>query len=146
MGTQRETSYEGEGRERVEDGGEGRVVDAGGGEPPAGDMADRHGSDEDRYPRAPTQEEWDAMSPEERERVVAALPGKVMDTEPLPLEPDEVIADLKHLIRGLQRRVDEEAQRVARAERRAEEEARLRREEQRRVAELQAELERLKAR
>jgi Uma2 family endonuclease len=51
-------------------------------------MADRHGSDEDRYPRAPTQQEWDAMSPEERERVVAALPGEVTDAELSPPEGD----------------------------------------------------------
>lgn len=64
------------------------MVDGGGGESQAGDMADRQGSDEDRYPRAPTQEEWDAMSPEERERVVAALPGEVTDAELSPPEGD----------------------------------------------------------
>ncbi|WP_375773890.1 Uma2 family endonuclease [Archangium gephyra] len=31
----------------------------------------------DAFPRAPTQEEWEAMGPEERERVVASLPGEV---------------------------------------------------------------------
>jgi Uma2 family endonuclease len=34
-------------------------------------------SDADAFPRAPTQEEWDAMSMEERERVVASLPDEV---------------------------------------------------------------------
>ncbi|HEX5750527.1 MAG TPA: Uma2 family endonuclease [Archangium sp.] len=32
---------------------------------------------EDAFPRAPTQEEWEAMGTEERERVVASLPGEV---------------------------------------------------------------------
>ncbi|WNG43431.1 Uma2 family endonuclease [Archangium minus] len=32
---------------------------------------------EDAFPRAPTQEEWEAMGPEERARVVESLPGEV---------------------------------------------------------------------
>lgn len=32
---------------------------------------------EDAYPRAPSQEEWDAMTPEERVRVEKSLPGVV---------------------------------------------------------------------
>lgn len=40
-------------------------------------MAPRHGSVEDRYPRAPSQKAWDAMTPEERIRVVAELPAEV---------------------------------------------------------------------
>jgi Uma2 family endonuclease len=51
-------------------------------------MAERKGSEEDKYPRAPSQEEWDAMSPEERERVVASLPGEVTDAELSPPEGD----------------------------------------------------------
>ncbi|HEX8826373.1 MAG TPA: Uma2 family endonuclease [Archangium sp.] len=51
-------------------------------------MAERNGSEEDRYPRAPMQAEWDAMSPEERERVVASLPGEVTDAEMSPPEGD----------------------------------------------------------
>jgi Uma2 family endonuclease len=40
-------------------------------------MASRHRSVKDRYPRAPSQEEWDAMSPEEQARVVEELPAEV---------------------------------------------------------------------
>jgi len=78
------------------------------------------------FARAPAQEEWDAMGPEERERVVASLPGREMLLE----SADEVIGRLAKMADGLQRRADEEARRATRAERR--------------VAELQAELERLK--
>ncbi len=75
-------------RKPVEDGGEEGAVDGGGGEPQAGEMAERNGSAEDKYPRAPSQEEWDALSPEERERVVASLPGEVTDAELSPPEGD----------------------------------------------------------
>ncbi|PTL79778.1 hypothetical protein DAT35_32230 [Vitiosangium sp. GDMCC 1.1324] len=52
-------------------------------------MTLRRGSqEEDRYPRAPSQEAWEAMSPEERERVVASLPGEVTDAEMSPPEGD----------------------------------------------------------
>ncbi|MFY0582177.1 hypothetical protein ACN28S_54975 [Cystobacter fuscus] len=50
-------------------------------------MAARSGK-ADRYPRAPTQEEWDALSPEERARVVEALPGEVTYAEMSPPEGD----------------------------------------------------------
>jgi hypothetical protein len=70
------------------------------------------------FARAPAQEEWDAMGPEERERVVASLPGREMLLE----SADEVVTRLAKMAAGLQRR-------ATRAERR--------------VAELQAELERL---
>jgi Uma2 family endonuclease len=43
---------------------------------------------EDRYPRAPTQEEWEALSPEERARVVEALPHWIPDAELSPPEGD----------------------------------------------------------
>src|SRR5689334_19768115 len=33
------------------------------------------------YPMAPSQEEWDALSPEERDEVYKALPGEVTDAE-----------------------------------------------------------------
>lgn len=51
------------------------------------DMTSRRGSKDD-YPRAPTQEEWDALSPEERQRVADALPGEVTDAEMSPPEGD----------------------------------------------------------
>jgi predicted Fe-S protein YdhL (DUF1289 family) len=37
--------------------------------------------DEDGFPMAPSQARWDAMTPEEREWVVAALPGKASDAQ-----------------------------------------------------------------
>jgi Uma2 family endonuclease len=42
----------------------------------------------DKYPRAPSQAEWDAMTPEEQARVYAALPGEVTDAEMSPPEGD----------------------------------------------------------
>jgi Uma2 family endonuclease len=39
-------------------------------------------------PRAPTQAEWDAMSPAERERVVASLPASMTEQEASPPEGD----------------------------------------------------------
>ena len=71
------------------------------------------------FARAPAQEEWDAMGPEERERVVASLPSR----EILLKSADEVVTRLAKMAEGLQRR-------ATKAERQ--------------VAELQAELERLK--
>lgn len=40
------------------------------------------------FPRAPSQEAWDAMTPEEQARVVASLPGEVTDAELSPPEGD----------------------------------------------------------
>ncbi len=40
------------------------------------------------FPQAPSQEEWDAMSPQERRRVVDSLPGEVTDAEMSPPEGD----------------------------------------------------------
>jgi hypothetical protein len=40
------------------------------------------------YPRAPSQQEWEAMSEEERARVVDSLPGEVTDAELSPPEGD----------------------------------------------------------
>jgi len=40
------------------------------------------------FPMAPTQEEWDALSPEDKEAMVAALPGEVTDAEMSPPEGD----------------------------------------------------------
>lgn len=40
------------------------------------------------FPLAPTQEEWDALSPEERAEVYDALPGEVTDAEMSPPEGD----------------------------------------------------------
>lgn len=42
----------------------------------------------DGFPLAPSQEEWDALSAEEREQVLAALPGEVTDAEMSPPEGD----------------------------------------------------------
>ncbi len=47
----------------------------------------KRGSEKD-YPRAPSQEAWDAMTPEEQARVVASLPGEVTDAELSPPEGD----------------------------------------------------------
>jgi Uma2 family endonuclease len=41
------------------------------------DMGRRAEERGEAYPRAPTQEEWEAMGPEERARVVESLPGEV---------------------------------------------------------------------
>ncbi|QRK11956.1 Uma2 family endonuclease [Archangium violaceum] len=40
-------------------------------------MGRHRNEDGDAFPRAPTQEEWEAMGPEERARVVESLPGEV---------------------------------------------------------------------
>lgn len=82
----------------------------------------RHDSDRggDPYPRAPSQEEWDALSPEEQARVYAELPGKVTDEE------------VEH--------------RLAEETRLRQEESRRREEAERQLKLLKAELARLKAR
>ncbi|WP_164019042.1 Uma2 family endonuclease [Pyxidicoccus trucidator] len=51
----------------------------------------RHNSEKrgDKYPRAPSQAEWDALTPEEQARVVAALPNVVTDAELSPPEGDQ---------------------------------------------------------
>ena len=67
--------------------GEAAWVDEDGDRSQSGDMAPRRGFKDD-YPRAPTQEEWDALSAEERLRVVEALPGEVTDAEMSPPEGD----------------------------------------------------------
>jgi len=43
---------------------------------------------EDGYPRAPTQEQWDRLSQEERQEVVDVLPGEVTDAEQAMPEGD----------------------------------------------------------
>ena len=43
---------------------------------------------EDGYPRAPTQEQWDRLSSEERQTVVDVLPGEVTDAEQAMPEGD----------------------------------------------------------
>ncbi|MFP2908589.1 Uma2 family endonuclease [Pyxidicoccus sp. 3LFB2] len=43
----------------------------------------------DKYPRAPSQAEWDALTPEEQARVVASLPDWVTDAELSPPEGDQ---------------------------------------------------------
>ena len=44
--------------------------------------------DANGFPMAPSQEEWDAMTPEEQARVVVSLPGEVTDAELSPPEGD----------------------------------------------------------
>ena len=44
--------------------------------------------DADGFPQAPSQDEWDAMTPAEQARVVALLPGEVTDAELSPPEGD----------------------------------------------------------
>ncbi|HYI02113.1 MAG TPA: Uma2 family endonuclease [Hyalangium sp.] len=51
-------------------------------------MARQDTSNATGFPQAPSQQEWDAMSPAERERVLAALPGEVTDAEMSPPEGD----------------------------------------------------------
>lgn len=38
------------------------------------------------FPMAPSQSEWDRMTPEERDAIYAALPGEVTDAEISPPE------------------------------------------------------------
>ena len=83
------------------------------------------------------------MRPEERARVVEALPGVYSGREMLPA-PEEELVRLEQLSEELRRRADEEARRAEELRRRADEEARLRQEAQRQVEELRAELERLR--
>jgi len=64
----------------------------------------------------------------------------------LLLESEELISRLEHMVEGLQQRAEEEARRAEEEARKAEEEARRRQEAEQRVAELQAELDRLKGR
>jgi Uma2 family endonuclease len=75
-------------------------------------MAPRHGSLEDKYPRAPSQEEWDAMSPEARARVVDELPAEVTWDEMAMPEGDlhflaklEAVPTLRHYFSRQRRRV-----------------------------------------
>ncbi|MCY1018428.1 Uma2 family endonuclease [Pyxidicoccus sp. MSG2] len=51
-------------------------------------MRPNSGKRGDKYPRAPSQAEWDAMTPEEQARVYAAIPGWVTDAEMSPPEGD----------------------------------------------------------
>jgi Uma2 family endonuclease len=51
-------------------------------------MARQDTSNATDFPQAPSQQEWDAMSPVERERVLASLPGEVTDAEMSPPEGD----------------------------------------------------------
>ena len=118
------------------------------------------------YPMAPSAEVWEALSPDQRTAVVAALPGEVTYDEmampegdlhlrakigALLLESEEFIVRLQALADDAQRRAEEEARLREQAEQRREEEQRLREDEQQRreeaeqeVARLRAELERLK--
>ena len=112
------------------------------------------------FPMAPTQEEWDALSPEERAEVDAALPGEVTDAEMSPpegdrhfqfysgtamlLESEELIGRLERMLEDLEQRHAEEARLREEAVRASEREARLREEADREVARLREEVERLK--
>jgi len=59
------------------------------GHPTIQGMSRREPNDSDTFPRAPSQAAWDAMSPEERARVVDSLPGWLTDAEMSPPEGDE---------------------------------------------------------
>jgi Uma2 family endonuclease len=51
-------------------------------------MARQDTSNATGFPQAPSQQEWDAMSPVEREQALASLPGEVTDAEMSPPEGD----------------------------------------------------------
>jgi hypothetical protein len=54
--------------------------------------------DEDGFPLAPSQDEWDAMTPEERAWVVAALPDKVPTAKLFSAEGDDLLRLLEKLV------------------------------------------------
>src|SRR5512144_665014 len=84
-------------------------------------------------PRAPTHEQWVAMSPAERTRVVDMLPTS------LPSAAERAAEDARRLAEDLSTKLAEE-QRLREDERRLrEDERRLREEAERRLAEAQAE-------
>lgn len=94
-------------------------------------------------PRAPPQEVWDRLTPEERERIVQSLPSE--------FSVPELIAKLQQLKEEFEAYRVEEAQRREQAERRLAEEVRLHQEEaqrreqaERQLAEALAELDRLR--
>lgn len=62
--------------------------------------------DEDGFPMAPSQARWDAMTPEQREWVVAALPDKAPDAELAQAEED----DCSELMETIRRRKEAERQ------------------------------------
>ncbi|HLL06421.1 MAG TPA: hypothetical protein VK539_37970 [Myxococcaceae bacterium] len=100
-------------------------------------------------PHAPTQEEWEALSDEARKRVVASLPGREDDRQRFYagsalLKYEEFISRLEHRVEGLQQQADEAARRADEEAQRADEESLRRQKAEQRVAELQAELDRLK--
>jgi hypothetical protein len=84
-------------------------------------------------PRAPTEAQWERMSLEQRERVVAMLPPDV------PLEAERRAAALEEKLEAEQRAREAE-QRAREAEQRAREAV------ERELAEARAEIERLKGR
>jgi hypothetical protein len=63
------------------------------------------------FPMAPTQQEWDALTAEERAAVVDALPGEVTDAEMAPPEGEELVARLETMLDEVQQRADDEARR-----------------------------------
>ena len=83
-------------------------------------------------PRAPPQEVWDRLTPEERERVVRALPS------------DMRLDQLMEARDAALRKAEDEARRAEGEARRAEEEARRATALESEVAELRATLERLR--
>ncbi len=95
---------------------------------------------------APTQEEWDALSAEAREAVLAALPGPLGEDR---IRFDAINAHIRQneeRIRFLEKSIDDAFRRAEEEARRREEEARLREEAEEEIARLRAELERLKQR
>src|SRR5947208_3291916 len=85
------------------------------------------------FPMSPSVDEWETLTPAERNTVVAALPGEVTDAgTALLLESEELVARLQEMYDDAQRRADEEAQRREEETARREEETRHREEETRR--------------
>jgi hypothetical protein len=84
-------------------------------------------------PRAPPQEIWDRMSPEERQQVLDALPGK----SEVRTRLDSMVSDHEASIADAKRRFEDAKRRLEKETRRAEE-------AERKLAEAQAELARLK--
>ena len=117
-------------------------VDGGERPPHACSMARQDTSNASGFPQAPSQEAWDAMSPAERERVLASLPGRAAEEARRAQEEAQRAHEEA-------RRAQEEAQRAREAEQRQQElelrlaeETRRREDAERQLAELRAELER----
>jgi hypothetical protein len=89
-------------------------------------------------PRAPPQELWDRLTPEERARIVASLPSEFPVSERTPPEGDPHFeAKVRTRVEGVEQRCTELEQQLAT-------EAQRREEAERRLAEALSELEQLR--